>query len=244
MAANMSGLHPVFRNRVEAMLRDPEARALGMTVNSAYRSPDYQAQLFRAAVRKYGSERAARKWVAPPWRSNHGPTLNAQGQYVPLGPGHGGVFGGAVDLGLRGVKAVKGQWPTAKDQQVRAIAARYGLSRPMEWEDWHYEYNPRVRTQWDGGGGAPVPTPTPVPPKEEVMGPAAPIQCDEVGPGAILVALPDNTDHFHAGQVRWRHVSEFALRQLKEDRLVLDLPARKRSLAYVKATLGTGTEIS
>lgn len=40
-------------------------------LNSAYRPDWYQTMLFMAAVRKYGSEAAARKWVAPPGRSRH-----------------------------------------------------------------------------------------------------------------------------------------------------------------------------
>jgi D-alanyl-D-alanine carboxypeptidase len=42
------------------------------TVNSGYRPPWYQKRLFDAAVKKYGSEQAARKWVAPPGKSRHG----------------------------------------------------------------------------------------------------------------------------------------------------------------------------
>lgn len=42
-----------------------------VTIKSGKRSPERQAQLFAAAVRKYGSEKAARKWVAPPGRSRH-----------------------------------------------------------------------------------------------------------------------------------------------------------------------------
>jgi hypothetical protein len=40
-------------------------------LNSGYRPDWYQAMLFKAAVKKYGSEAAARKWVAPPGRSRH-----------------------------------------------------------------------------------------------------------------------------------------------------------------------------
>jgi putative peptidoglycan binding protein/D-alanyl-D-alanine carboxypeptidase-like protein len=41
------------------------------TLNSGYRPDWYQTMLFKAAVKKYGSEAAARKWVAPPGRSRH-----------------------------------------------------------------------------------------------------------------------------------------------------------------------------
>jgi hypothetical protein len=40
-------------------------------LNSAYRPDWYQTMLYKAAVRKYGSEAAAGKWVAPPGRSRH-----------------------------------------------------------------------------------------------------------------------------------------------------------------------------
>ena len=40
-------------------------------LNSGYRPDWYQSMLFKAAVKKYGSEAAARKWVAPPGRSRH-----------------------------------------------------------------------------------------------------------------------------------------------------------------------------
>jgi LAS superfamily LD-carboxypeptidase LdcB len=42
-----------------------------LTVISAYRSTEKQARLFAAAVQKYGSEKAARKKVAPPGSSKH-----------------------------------------------------------------------------------------------------------------------------------------------------------------------------
>jgi peptidoglycan hydrolase-like protein with peptidoglycan-binding domain len=41
-------------------------------VNSGYRPPWYQKRLWDAAVKKYGSEQAASKWVARPGTSNHG----------------------------------------------------------------------------------------------------------------------------------------------------------------------------
>jgi LAS superfamily LD-carboxypeptidase LdcB len=43
-----------------------------LRMTSGYRSQAHQAQLFKAAVAKYGSEEAARKWVAPPGKSKHG----------------------------------------------------------------------------------------------------------------------------------------------------------------------------
>lgn len=40
-------------------------------VVSGKRSTKRQAELYAAAIKKYGSEKAARKWVAPPGRSRH-----------------------------------------------------------------------------------------------------------------------------------------------------------------------------
>jgi len=42
------------------------------TVTSGYRPPWYQKRLWDAAVKKYGSEQAASKWVARPGKSRHG----------------------------------------------------------------------------------------------------------------------------------------------------------------------------
>jgi hypothetical protein len=41
-------------------------------INSGYRPPWYQKRLWDAAVKKYGSEQAASKWVARPGTSRHG----------------------------------------------------------------------------------------------------------------------------------------------------------------------------
>lgn len=126
MTVSLDGLHPtLMRPRVEAMLADADARVLGLYIVSAFRSIERQRELFVAAVKKYGSEAAARKWVAPPGKSNHGPKVDG--------------YGTAVDVGVPGYKAVSGQWPAAVESKVNAITARHGLFSPMEWEDWHFE---------------------------------------------------------------------------------------------------------
>lgn len=133
MAKSLDGLHPtLMRPRVEALLADPQAKKVGVYVVSAFRSVERQKELFDAAVKKYGSEAAARKWVAPPGRSNHGPRVEG--------------FGTAVDLGIPGQPSVKGQWPSALETAVNELAKRHGLFSPMEWEDWHFEPIPN----WSG----------------------------------------------------------------------------------------------
>lgn len=124
---SLDGLHPdLMRPRVAALLADPEAKKRGVFIVSAFRSLEHQKRLFDAAVRKYGSAAAARKWVAPPGRSNHGPKVDG--------------YGIAVDFGIPGVHAnSKGQWPQDVNDWFAALAKRHGLYQRMPWEDWHYE---------------------------------------------------------------------------------------------------------
>lgn len=56
----------------EQLLAQRKAGRWTGRVNSGYRPPWYQKRLFDEAVKKYGSEAAARKWVAPPGKSRHG----------------------------------------------------------------------------------------------------------------------------------------------------------------------------
>ena len=66
-----------------------------LVVDSGWRSPAYQAQLLQDAVAKYGSERAAARWVATPSTSAH-----VSGDAVDLGSSaaawlseHGAAYG-------------------------------------------------------------------------------------------------------------------------------------------------------
>lgn len=92
----------------------------GLQVYSGYRSPELQARLFENAVSKYGSEKAARKWVAPPGRSRHN-------------------TGQAADLKFDGVRIDK----LPEDHPARVWlsqnVSRFGLSQPMSWEPWQVE---------------------------------------------------------------------------------------------------------
>jgi hypothetical protein len=66
--SGFDGLDEDFRSRLERMIAASGGR---IRLGSGYRSVERQQQLWDAAVQKYGSEEAARKWVAPPGRSNH-----------------------------------------------------------------------------------------------------------------------------------------------------------------------------
>ena len=83
-------------------------------VDSGWRSPEYQEQLLREAVSKYGSEEEAARWVATPNTSAH-------------------VSGDAVDIGPSGAAA----W-------LSEHGAAYGLCQIYGNEPWHYELRPEA----------------------------------------------------------------------------------------------------
>lgn len=115
---DLTGLRGAFAESLANLIENapPDVRrTLGIV--SAYRSPERQAELFSAAVAKYGSEAAARKWVAPPGRSKHN-------------------HGDAVDLGF-GPKGTPEYQAAVK--YAHENAQKYGLSFPMGHEPWHVE---------------------------------------------------------------------------------------------------------
>ena len=83
-------------------------------VDSGWRSSEYQEQLLREAVSKYGSEAEAARWVATPDTSAH-------------------VKGDAVDIGPSGAAA----WLSER-------GAAYGLCQIYGNEPWHYELRPEA----------------------------------------------------------------------------------------------------
>ena len=83
-------------------------------VDSGWRSREYQEQLFREAVTKYGSEARAARWVATPGTSAH-------------------VSGDAVDIGHADATA----W-------LSEHGPEYGLCQIYGNEPWHYELRPEA----------------------------------------------------------------------------------------------------
>jgi len=106
-----TGMNPNFASALENLIAAASEAGHDVTINSGYRSPERQAELFADAVRKYGSEAAARRWVAPPGKSRHN-------------------HGIAADLGYGSDEAR--DW-------VHANAEKYGLNFRMDWEPWHIE---------------------------------------------------------------------------------------------------------
>jgi zinc D-Ala-D-Ala carboxypeptidase len=86
-------------------------------VDSGWRSWEYQEQLLREAVRKYGSDGEAARWVATPQTSTH-------------------VSGDAVDIGDSRATAWLSQY-----------GAEYGLCQIYRNEPWHHELRPQAVDQ-------------------------------------------------------------------------------------------------
>ncbi len=97
---------------LQQMSKAAERDGVALTINSAFRDPNYQAKLFKQAVAKYGSVAAARKWVAPPGRSQH---QTGKAVDISMGKGSGRVH----------------EW-------LRQNAAKFGFTQSYSWEPWHW----------------------------------------------------------------------------------------------------------
>jgi hypothetical protein len=105
-------LDPALLGALRRAATDAGGSGVRFVVDSGWRSPAYQQQLFQQAVRKYGSEAEASRWVAPPGTSAH-------------------VSGHAVDIG-----------PSNADAWLSEHGAAYGLCRIYGNEPWHFELRP------------------------------------------------------------------------------------------------------
>jgi hypothetical protein len=105
--SHIDGMDPRLAERLAALL----AAVPGATIYSGYRDPEHQRKLFENAVAKYGSPQAARKWVAPPGKSQHN-------------------HGSAADLSFATPEARKAFHERAED---------FGLTFPLGHEPWHIE---------------------------------------------------------------------------------------------------------
>lgn len=110
--SHVTGLQADFQRRLATMIASmPKDLQGSVTINSGFRSIERQQELWLQALRKYGSPEAARRWVAPPGRSNHNKGL-------------------AADLGYSSDDAR--QW-------IHQNAGNYGLFFPLKNENWHVE---------------------------------------------------------------------------------------------------------
>lgn len=111
--AGVSNLDPVLLAAVREAAMDAESdRGIEFSVNSGWRSREYQDQLLTEAVSEYGTLEEASRWVATPDTSSH-------------------VSGDAIDIG----------GPQAADW-LSEHGRAYGLCRIYLNEPWHYELHP------------------------------------------------------------------------------------------------------
>lgn len=151
---SFTGMDPRFAGALSQMFAaaPPEVQQ-SLRVSSGYRSPEKQAELWQGALAKYGSPEAARKWVAPPGRSQHN-------------------HGNAADL--------KYLSPAAQEW-AHANAAQYGLAFPLSNENWHVELADARGAQAPAGQPAPpAPPAPPQPPGPPGPAPQAPPQASTI----------------------------------------------------------------
>jgi zinc D-Ala-D-Ala carboxypeptidase len=110
----VANLDPALLGALRRAATDAADDGVNFFVISGWRSPEYQEQLLREAVSKYGSEKEAARWVATPNTSAH-------------------VSGDAVDIGPSGATA----W-------LSKHGAKYGLCQIYKNEPWHYELRPEA----------------------------------------------------------------------------------------------------
>ena len=105
-------MHPLLLARFNTAAEFARADGVTLYITSGFRSLDRQEILFQEAVRKYGSETEAAKWVLPPQFSNHPKGL-------------------AIDVNYPGDKA-GAYW-------LEMNGSRFGLCRVYANEWWHFE---------------------------------------------------------------------------------------------------------
>jgi D-alanyl-D-alanine carboxypeptidase len=110
----VANLDPALIGALRQAATDAAGEGVVFFVDSGWRSPEYQEQLLREAVSKYGSEEEAARWVATADTSAH-------------------VSGDAVDLGHADATA----W-------LSEHGAAYGLCQTYSNEPWHYELRPEA----------------------------------------------------------------------------------------------------
>jgi hypothetical protein len=110
----VANLDPALLDALRRAATLAAVNGVELFVDSGWRSPEYQEQLFQEAVSKYGSEEEAARWVATPNTSAH-------------------VSGDAVDIGHSAATA----W-------LSEHGAEYGLCQIYVNEPWHYELRPQA----------------------------------------------------------------------------------------------------
>jgi D-alanyl-D-alanine carboxypeptidase len=106
---SINGLSPKLKSRLKKAITAAKADGVTIRITSGRRSAAKQQRLLNEAITKYGSYKAATRWVLPPEYSAH-------------------VQGKAVDIG-----------PAAAMQWLNRNGYRYGICRRYDNEPWHFE---------------------------------------------------------------------------------------------------------
>ncbi|MEV1131372.1 M15 family metallopeptidase [Agromyces sp. NPDC049794] len=110
----VANLDPALLEALRRAATDAAGDGVQFVVNSGWRSPEYQDQLFQEAIAEYGSPEEAARWVATAATSPH-------------------VSGDAVDIGQ-----------TDATVWLSEHGAEYGLCQIYDNEPWHYELRPEA----------------------------------------------------------------------------------------------------
>jgi len=110
----VANLNPAVLGALRRAAAAAASQGIRFVVTSGWRSADYEDELLREAIVKYGSAEEAASWVATPSTSAH-------------------VSGEAVDLGSSDATI----W-------LAQHGARYGLCQIYRNEPWHYELRPKA----------------------------------------------------------------------------------------------------
>lgn len=108
----IDGIHPKLEVRFKAARAAAKLAGVNIYIASGYRTLERQTFLFDEAIKRYGSETEAARWVLPPYVSHH-----------PLGL--------AIDVNYPNDR--KGaKW-------LERNGSRFGLCRIFDNEWWHFE---------------------------------------------------------------------------------------------------------
>ncbi|MDR6866930.1 uncharacterized protein YcbK (DUF882 family) [Microbacterium resistens] len=113
-ARAVTRLDPALLDALHAAASAAKDDGVSLRVASGWRAPAYQAWLLTQAVRTYGSEEEAGRWVGTPETSRH-------------------VAGEAVDIG-----------PYDSADWLDRKGAAFGLCRTYDNEKWHFEHFPQA----------------------------------------------------------------------------------------------------
>ncbi len=106
---SINGLSPTLKSRLKKAMTAAKRDGITLRITSGRRTAAQQQRLLNDAIKRYGSYKAATRWVLPPKYSAH-------------------VQGKAVDIG-----------PAAAMQWLNRNGYRYGICRRYDNEPWHFE---------------------------------------------------------------------------------------------------------